>query len=339
MVSFGIEVHVVRLARIGRNSFNLLGLGRLFVDMYSSIAEIDRVTKGRKINCVHSNTLAVVSGAIWSFMRGIPHVWHVHEIIIKPRLVQKGFAILLYIFSDKIVYNSNATRDAWVSALTSLASKSVVVWNGIERTTELAAPAVQAFRDQVGVTRDEVLVALVGRINRWKGQETFVDVATLLWAQGIRNIRYLILGGAPPGQGYYLDRLLAKINESPAAAMFVVLEFRNDVWSVWDAVDIAVVPSVEPEPFGMVALEAMTAKKPVIAAAHGGLTDIVKHDETGLLIAPCDVSAFAESIKALVNDAHRRSTLGERGFVRAQNQFSLVRFVESFQSIYLALSS
>jgi len=245
--------------------------------------------------------------------------------------------LLLFLFADTIVYNSNATRDTWVSAHASLASKSVVVWNGIKRTTELAASAGQGFRDQIGVARGEVLVALVGRINRWKGQETFVDAATLLWAQGFRNIRYLILGGAPPSQDYYRDRLLARIHKSPAVDMFVVLEFREDVWTVWDAVDIAVVPSIDPEPFGMVALEAMTAKKPVIAAAHGGLTDIVKHDETGLLITPCDISSLAESIKALAHDAHRRTTLGERGFVRAQNQFSLERFVESFQDIYLAM--
>ena len=53
--------------------------------------------------------------------------------------------------------------------------------------------------------------------------------------------------------------------------------------SIWDSIDIAVVPSTEPEPFGLVALEAMLAKKPVIAAKHGGLTEIIDENKTGFI--------------------------------------------------------
>jgi glycosyltransferase involved in cell wall biosynthesis len=103
---------------------------------------------------------------------------------------------------------------------------------------------------------------------------------------------------------------------------------------VWDASDIAVIPSTEPEPFGMVALEAMAAVKPVIAANHGGLAEIVVEGETGFLVTPGSAIELAEAIKLLVADAPLRKRMGVAGELRYSKKFTLDRYVENMVRVY-----
>jgi glycosyltransferase involved in cell wall biosynthesis len=299
-----------------------------------SLRAINRVLNGRRVDLVHSNTLAVLSGAVWARCYRVPNVWHVHEIILNPKLVRKVYALLLSWFSDCIVCISHATKDNLLQDQPALANKIQVVWNGLARDTSMDIDAVRQYRYSLGMSESEVLVALVGRINRWKGQNLLVEAAGLLWQQGIRQVRFLIVGSAPDGQQHFLTTLQQVISESPAKQCFVLQPFTQDVWSVWDACDIAVIPSTEPEPFGMVALEAMAASKPVIAANHGGLAEIVVKGKTGLLVPPGDAPALADAIKRLTSDAHLRRQMGEFGLLRYHSEFTLDHHVEKMSKIY-----
>lgn len=74
---------------------------------------------------------------------------------------------------------------------------------------------------------------------------------------------------------------------------------------------MAVVPSTEPEPFGMVAIEAMLASKPVVAANHSGLTEIVIHNETGFLVELNNIIALKEALEKLINNPELRISFGK----------------------------
>jgi glycosyltransferase involved in cell wall biosynthesis len=91
---------------------------------------------------------------------------------------------------------------------------------------------------------------------------------------------------------------------------------------VWAASQIAVVPSTEPEPFGRVAIEAMAHSLPVVAAAHGGLTEIVVDGQTGHLVAPADPSALAAAIGKLASEPALRNRLGAAGRIRQHSHFT-----------------
>lgn len=85
--------------------------------------------------------------------------------------------------------------------------------------------------------------------------------------------------------------------------------------------DVCVVPSVWEEPFGLVAIEAMAAGRPVIAARVGGLQDIVLDGETGLLFPRGDAAALAAAIAQLLDDAPRRVAMGARGRARVEENY------------------
>jgi glycosyltransferase involved in cell wall biosynthesis len=86
--------------------------------------------------------------------------------------------------------------------------------------------------------------------------------------------------------------------------------------------DICVVPSVWPEPFGIVALEAMAAGKPVIASNVGGLKTIVRDNETGFLVPPLDSDALLQKLEILLDDPHRRSEMGKRARQLVAEQYT-----------------
>lgn len=330
----GIECHVIVITRLARATLTVRGLLRLPNDLFHSLRAISGVLKGRKVDLVHSNTLAVLSGPLWARWHRVPHVWHVHEIIVKPVFVRKAYSYLLNWFADCIICVSHATKANLVQDQPALAKKIEVVWNGLERSSAVDAHAVRIYREQLKVGEGDVLVALVGRINRWKGQTLLVEAASLLWEQKVRNIRYLFVGSAPDGQGHFLEELQHGINQSPAQAVFTVQGFTNSLSTVWDACDIAVIPSTEPEPFGMVALEAMAAAKPIVAANHGGLAEILITDETGFLVAPNNVFELAVAIKQLAADAQLRKKMGDAGQTRYSEEFTLNRYVENMTKIY-----
>jgi len=104
----------------------------------------------------------------------------------------------------------------------------------------------------------------------------------------------------------------------PAGVTVVRNVPHPQVMAAWIHCSIGVVPSIWPEPFGQVAIEAMACGRPVVASAIGGLQDSVVHGETGLLVPPGDDKALAEAIRSLLNDPARRAAMGEAGRKRAR---------------------
>jgi glycosyltransferase involved in cell wall biosynthesis len=201
--------------------------------------------------------------------------------------------------------------------------RSRTIWNGLE---PLAAPppreAVAALRARLGLEAQHVLVTLAGRINRGKGQDMFVDAARRLRAQGHHQLRYLIVGDVAAGQDALREAMLRQIQHAGLAGVVLWHPFTPEIDVVWAASDIAAVPSTGPESFGRVAIEAMAHGLPVVAAAQGGLAEIIVPDRTGLLVPPGDSAALAGAIGRLAGDVPLRQRLGEAGRQRQRERFS-----------------
>ena len=335
LIKSNIIYYVVPLVKVSRKTFSLMGLISLPYKIFKSIQALNRVNKEYKIDIVHSNTLAVLGGAIWSKLHGIKHLWHVHEMIIEPYIVKSFFNFMLKFFSDLIVCNSNATLNLISQNSNKIKNKSSVIWNGIDIPSEIKNEKIKSFRQKIGIIDDNtVLVTLVGRINRWKGQKLLVNAAKILKNQKIQNLHFLIVGSTPPGQVFLKKELLSLILQLKLNDCFSVLDFHKEINLIWSASDIAVVPSTEPEPFGYVAIEAMSLKKPVIAANHGGLKEIVIHDKTGFLFKPNDEIGFSNYIKILVNERNKRLEFGLNGYNRFKEYFINDKFIDLFEEIY-----
>ncbi len=101
----------------------------------------------------------------------------------------------------------------------------------------------------------------------------------------------------------------------------------------WGHCLAAVVPSVWPEPFGAVALEAMAAGRPVVASAVGGLAELVVDGTTGIHVPPGDVPALRNALERIVADAPLRARLGAAGRERAE-AYSLDVVVGAWEQVF-----
>lgn len=142
---------------------------------------------------------------------------------------------------------------------------------------------------------------------------------------------YRELDGAPPlvliGRSY-LDELASRPGVKvvgPWPHELVIAALRRSMFTV--------APSIWPEPFGLVALEAAAAGKPIVASATGGLRDIVVDGETGLLVAPDDRAALAAALRRMIGDAELRRRLGEAARRRAA-EFSPEATIPRFEAAY-----
>jgi glycosyltransferase involved in cell wall biosynthesis len=331
----GVECHIVPLAIFGRNSLGVFGLFHLFYSSVKSILYINRKINPSRIDLVHSNTVAVLSGAIWAKLHEKPHVWHVHEIIERPRKIGQAISWFVRRFSRRIICNSYATRSSLLLGCAGRKEEVHVVWNGIQREgKKLPQEQTLGLRKQYGIPTQAVIIALVGRINRWKGHSLLLAAGRRLEERLPGKAWFVFAGSPPPGQEHFLEAVEREVEESPISGRVIILPFVEDIWAVWDACDIACVPSTEPEPFGMVALEAMAAEKPVVAANHGGLAEIVINGQTGALFQPGDFLDLAGTLERVIVDEKLRREMGVAGGVRAQNEFSTEGYVNGIMGVY-----
>ena len=336
----GVEVEIGEVVKVSRSLLSPRGLLSLPRRLRLSLAFIDSVVAGRKIDIVHTNTLAVLGGALWAKRHRVPHLWHVHEIIESPRILSFGFPILVYALSDIAIANSRRTA-AWLAGrVPRLGRKTQVVWNGIERKVPFDAVQRDHLREEWGFGPETVVLGLVGRINRLKGHTLLLSALERVAVEFPQNKFGLVFAGSPPpGQDHFLTTLQDEIARSPIHDRVCLIGFQADVWPLWDAIDIAVVPSTEPEAFGLVAIEAMASGKPVIAAGHGGLMEVVEQDVTGFLFAPNELAALREAIKQLVSNPALGKQMGAQGVKRQKSLFSVSAQVQSMLKAYGELVS
>jgi glycosyltransferase involved in cell wall biosynthesis len=330
----GVECHVAPLTRLSRSMLTLRGLIGLPGDLMRSFRALDQLLQGRPVAALHSNTLAVLTGAFWARRHGVAHVWHVHEIITHPRFVKAIYGYLLKWFSDRIICVSHATQKNLVDDQPSLNGRCRMIWNGFSDIAAVDVEAVADYRRSLAVQDGEILLTLVGRINRLKGQKLLVAAAGRLWERGVRNFRVLIVGSVVPGQEHFLHALEQAVATSPIASRISVRPFTNEILTVWASCDVAVIPSTEPESFGMVALEAMAVSKPVVAADLGGLAEIVVPGQTGWLVPPGNADALADALEQAITRPDLRLTMGLAGQARCRAEFTLDRQVKQMAAVY-----
>ena len=332
-----IKVVIAPVLKIYRKMFTPKNIFKFIKEYYQGIKALDSLNKQYKFDLVYTHTLAALIGILFAKKRKIKHLWHVQEIIAKPKILNFLFKRSLSLdCNHKVVYDSIATMNFWIENNQKLANKSEAVWNGVETKNikSFTDFEIQEVRENFFFSsKDEIVISLIGRINSWKGQQLLLKSFNQL-IKKYNNIKLVYLGSAPPNQENFEIELKNQILEFGLVNKVVVIPFQKEIEKFWNSIDIAVVPSTEPEPFGMVVIEAMLAKKPVIASNHGGPTEIIIQNETGLLFEPNNHNSLSNALEKLIQDKQLRMLYGENGFDRVHTTFSLESHVNHFEKIF-----
>jgi glycosyltransferase involved in cell wall biosynthesis len=190
------------------------------------------------------------------------------------------------------------------------------------------------------VPLDEKIVLFCGRLNPQKGIAAFLDSARKVLAAN-RKVCFVIVGAPDSKDERSVQEKLAQDPVLRRHTKLLGKLPRKQLALLYQIADVAVVPSIY-EPFGYAALEAMAAAVPVIASAAGGLTEIVQHDETGILVPvnraegihTVDVEKLALSQLILLGDVGLARRLGESGRQRAVTEFNVSKWALTMKDVY-----
>lgn len=276
---------------------------------------------------VYSNMAkAHVFAALAARRAGVPAVWHQAGVPDPPHWL------------DRLASALPAARVMAVSEAGAAAQRRIRP--GAEVTLVHPGIDLEPYEDldrrrsrlELGLDPEGVYVGIVGRLQEWKGQQEFLRAA----ASVLRvkpETRFVVVGGALLGwEGDYPQRLEQLADDLGIRDRVLFTGHRTDVPKWFSSMDVAVNAS-DPEPFGLVVVEAMAAGVPVVAIDAGGPADVIEHERTGLLIARREPTLLAEAITRLLADPALASRIGVAGKDLAAERYGSRRMAEDFAAM------
>jgi glycosyltransferase involved in cell wall biosynthesis len=248
-------------------------------------------------------------------LAGVRVVCHVHESMPMSRAAS---ALLLspLLAADLVVANSRDTQ-AWIRSSLGArgARRTRVVHNGVREPVSPAAGSPAPGRPRS--------LVVVGRLSTIKGQDTAIR-ATALVRQAGHDVTLTLVGDCYPGYEAVEDGLRDLAVRERVDDVTVFTGFRDPA-PIVAAADVVLVPS-RVESFGLAAVESLLLGRPVVATRIGGLPEVVRDGETGLLVPADDPRALADAVVRLLEDPQLAAALGAAGRADARARFSMPAF-------------
>ncbi len=321
----GIEVLVRPLSVLRRELAHPRGVVSIASALVRDAGWLAALIRRRRIGLVHSNTSVVLGGAAAAALTRVPHVWHVREIY--PRLTAAWplyRRVLLTAAALPCVSRAAAAQFAG-------AQRVLVLPDGLAVDAR-RTPRSEARR-ALGLDPDAPVIAVLGRISDWKGQDVLVRA---LAEPALRRLGAIgLIAGEPwPGTEDRVAALQQLAGELGIRDRVRLVGFRPDVETVYGAADVVAVPSTRPDPLPGAAIEAAAAGCAIVASAHGGLPEILRDGETGRLVTPGDAGALALAAAGLLGDERERERLGSSAASDVRGRFASARQINSIQSLY-----
>ena len=328
----GIETKIIRLGILRRRYLNVLGLLNRAGVLTRAFFALKKLCKQNQIDIIYTNTAPVIIGGILSKFTGIKNVWHLHEILEPSSFMHRFFGWLINATAQKVIVVSDAVYNNWAGCID--ASKMVKVYNGFEASdinvgvnvnVDANANNIKPLREQLNLNDNTLLVGMVGRVNLIKGQFYFIQIAAAAKAAG-HSCHFVMIGDAYKGYEYLYPQLENQITTLGLQNSITNLYYQPNAVSLIQQLDIFILPSIKPDSFPVVILEAMAAGKPIIATNQGGAQEQIDDSVTGFLVPINDATIAVQKLGVLVNNPDMRTRMGQAGAKKLQEQFSLGTF-------------
>jgi glycosyltransferase involved in cell wall biosynthesis len=326
----GIELHCIEMATLRRNLLTGRGAAVTTARLARDRFRVARLAKERGAAIVHTNTAIVLGGQSVASATGAAHVLHVREIFAGEHTRGHRLWPLLrrrLLRADALICVSDAAAGQFGDS-----ARTRVIHDGLAAKPALVErPTARRILD---LPADAPVVAMVARISDWKGQHVLAEALALdpLASTGAIGV---IAGDAAPGQKRFARRLVGLREQLSLGGRLRLLGFREDVGTVLGAADIFAAPSTYPDSFPNAILEAAVAGLPVVGSRDGGgLAEIARDGETGLLVPPNDAQALAEGLAELLRDPERARSMGAAAEEEVSVRFSEERMLDAVQACY-----
>jgi glycosyltransferase involved in cell wall biosynthesis len=287
-----------------------------------SLARLYRLMRDGKFDSVHTHTSkAGFIGRLAARLAGVPLI--IHTIHDPPHNSARNILLkIFYIFLERlagtwahhIITVSQANLDEISRRRIVSAEKVTVLHEGI-RVEEYYAPASPGeIRKKLGIPEGAPVISIIARLEAAKGHRYLLDAAPRVIE---RFPEVLFVMG---GRGRLLASLQRQARELGVEKNVIFTGYLEDIRELLCISTVFVFPSLW-EGLGIALLEAMAFRLPVVAAATGGILDVVEDGVTGNLVPPKDSGALADALVRLLGDEDLRESMGRAGFERLSAHF------------------
>lgn len=275
-----------------------------------------------RVDVVHANNYTMEP--LWAArLLGIPIVYHLHGLV--PSAMD-GSGRRNFRHVKAFVSISRAVTE---SALRAGIERTRIhdIPNFVERIPEGSPPPLPT----------EPAIGIFGRVTQWKGQREFI-CAALEALPKHPKLRLYIVGDASDTDPRYMDECKQIAESSPFSAQIEFTGMVTDVTAYYKRCTAVVHASIEPEPFGMVLIEAMALGRPVVASIYGAAPEIIRDGIEGFLVDPHDTSTMAARICELLADPALAMRMGSAGCERVRSEYDPRAAARKFERLYIDLA-
>lgn len=318
----GIEFKIVRFAndihKIPRYPQWFHSIKRFAFNVIAALYIAALVVR-KRIDLIHTNSSVIFFGALVAFFSGRRHLWHIREFVYEDYHLKYNFGKSSFRFwADKaarIICISKSIAQKRVTDA-GITAPHVVIYNGLVDALPAITPRPR---------RETPLAGIVGIIDPAKGQMAAVKAVNTLVKKGTL-VKLEIVGEI--GDPAYYEEIAAYISEQGLSKHIVFAGFTKDIQSIYQRLDVLLMCSPN-EALGRVTIEGMMYGVPVVAYDSAGTSEIVRHEETGLLYRS-DEHSLAFELERLLNDHPLYAGIAERAREHVSQNFTITKYRDNF---------
>ena len=301
----------------------------------SAIPRLVKYCRNHKIDLIHAQLdfASTLGGFVSKFMR-LPAVSTIHTLptIAEDFRGQMRQKLLWYSqekFYDRIIAVADGASKHYLSVSGTSPEKMVTIYNGIE--LEKYAPPENfdqhKLRHSLGLPQDAHILITVAMLRQKKGIQYMFNALVEIIEQ-IPNTYYLVVG-----TGDYQESLISLAKELGLQEHVVFTGMRQDIPELLAISNIFVLPTLT-EALPTVLAEAMAAQKAIIACEVGGVPEMIKNEQSGLLIPPADADSLVEACLTLLENPEKQRAMAQAGWQIVNQKFSIQSQVGNLEALY-----
>jgi len=302
-----------------RRSLEVAAMATEILANMSYVIRLAHMCRKQRVDVLHANNAAMEP--LWAArLLGIPIVSHLHGFIYLPmeRSRRRSFQHVRAFISI-----SRAVTESAVNAGIDQARIHEIP-NFVERVPKALPPPMPT----------DLAIGIFGRVTQWKGQKEFLRAAMQVLAK-FPGLRVYIVGDASDGDPKYLAECRELALSSPFGGQIDFTGLVTDVATFYRKCTVVVHASIEPEPFGMVLIEAMAEARPVVASILGAPSEIIQDGVEGYLVDPKDPDAMGSRISTLLADPALATDMGVKGHKKVLRDYDPDAAARRFERVYM----
>ena len=231
--------------------------------------------------------------------------------------------------ADRVIASGRDIRNTMIQDNKMLSEQIASAPAGVSTEQFSINRQLEDIRPNYNLDHSHFVVGIVSVLRSWKGHQYLIEAIKSL-TKSIPNIRLIIVGDGPQKQN--IEKL---IQELDMKEYIILAGHQTDPASFYQAMDVMVLPSYAGEATSQVLPQAMLMGKPVISTNTGGLSEVVIHNQTGLIVPIKNSKAIVKAIQLLFNDSGLRIKLADQGRAHAIKNFTFEKMIETTEQVYL----